>query len=114
MVDEKLSIDWDDLKTRRVENRLREQGAMERNRAYAQMQEDALPEATAPAGSIFNNAVFCMTLFGLIGGLLTPVSGTIFHSDPGAKADSAKRLAEIEEIKLRRKTGQLEAKQAAT
>src|SRR5580704_15055852 len=98
MVDEKLSIDWDDLKTRRVENRLREQGALERNRAYAQMQEDALPEATAPSGNIFNNAIFCMTLFGLIGGLLawgagtliagplTPVIGTMFHYDPGAKA----------------------------
>ena len=109
MVDEKLSITWDDLKTRRVDNRLREQGAMERNREYAQMQEDALPEATAPKGSLFNNAIFCMTLFGLIGGLLaygagalavslTPTIGAMFHYDPNAKADAAKHFADIQKF----------------
>ncbi|HET6248276.1 MAG TPA: FHA domain-containing protein [Tepidisphaeraceae bacterium] len=124
MTDEKLSINWDDLKSRRVDNRLREQGAMERNRAYAKMQEDALPEATAPKGSIFNHAIFCMTLFGLIGGLLawsagtliagplTPVIGSMFHYDPGAKADAARRLAEIEATRSSQLIGKIDAKQA--
>src|ERR1700683_4610641 len=97
MAKKKLNIIWEDLRTRRVDNRLREQGAMERNRAYSQMQEESLPQASAPTGSIWNNAIFCMTVFGLIGGLLawgaeavvagplTPVIGSMLHYDPGAK-----------------------------
>ncbi len=71
MADEKINISWDDLQTRRVDNRLREQNAVERNRAYAQMRDDALPVASAPATpALWTNPIFVMALFGLIGGLL--------------------------------------------
>ena len=124
MPEEKLSISWDDLRTRKVDNRLREQDAMERNRAYSQMKEDALPEATKPKVSIWNNAVFCMTLFGLAGGLLawgaealvagplTPVVGSMLHYDPRAKADAKSRLDGITQIEVKRATGQLDDAQA--
>ena len=117
MTQDKVSIDWNDLKTRKVDNRLREQDAMERNREYAQMAEDALPEATPPSSNLFNNAIFCMTLFGLIGGLLawgagvliagplTPTIGAMFHYIPGAQADSAARFRSIDDIEQRLATG---------
>jgi hypothetical protein len=124
MRDEKLSISWDDLTARRVDNRLREQDAMQRNRAYSQMKEDALPEATKPKSSIWNNAVFCMTLFGLAGGLLawgaealvagplTPVVGSMLHYDPRAKADAKERIDGMHDIEARLAIGQLDQSQA--
>lgn len=124
MPEEKLNISWDDLRTRRVDTRLREQGAMERNRAYSQMQEESLPQASVPAGSIWNNAIVCMTVFGLIGGLLawgaealvagplTPVIETVLHYNKDAKATAETQLAGIRAIEAKKATGQLKPVEA--
>ncbi len=118
MAKEKLTISWDDLRARRVDNRLREQDAMDRNRAYAQMKEDALPTAAPQKAGIWNNAIFCMSVFGLIGGLLAwgaeilvagplkPAIGTVLHYDPNARSASDARLASLRNIELKRQIGQ--------
>jgi hypothetical protein len=48
MPDEPISISWDDLKSRKVDQRVKEQQAVARNRAYAQLRADDLPIATRP------------------------------------------------------------------
>ncbi|HZL38135.1 MAG TPA: FHA domain-containing protein [Tepidisphaeraceae bacterium] len=125
MSDNKITINWDDLQTRRVDNRLREQQAMDRNRSYAQMRDDALPTACAsPRGSIWNNAIFTMAFFGLLGGLLAwgtsllvqsdsikPRLGALLHYDPNARQESAKLIAEMQNIEMGHETGHFDTGQ---
>lgn len=118
----KITINWDDLKTRRVDNRLREQQAVERNRSYAQLREDGLPVASTPAKtSIWNSVVFYMSVFGLVGGmlawgaaalvsdggLLAQPLGALLHYDAKAQVNSARLLAEIENEQVGYETGRL-------
>ena len=49
MSDEPISVSYDDLQTRKVDTRLKEQAALARNRAYADLREDALPVRLEPA-----------------------------------------------------------------
>src|SRR5687768_15229935 len=73
----KISVSWQDLNGRKVEARLKEQEALARNRAYAQLNADSLPDEAAPASAprkaglsaFFYNSVVYMSVFGLLGGL---------------------------------------------
>src|SRR5437762_3135267 len=73
---EKIIVSWDDLNTRKVDTRLKEEAALARNRAYAKLEADEVtpqPSASASsraAGSVLYNAMVYMALFGLLGGLL--------------------------------------------
>ena len=114
MADEKITINWDELETRRVDTRLREQNAMERNRAYSQTREEELPVGSGPSrNSIWNNAIFCMTIFGLIGGVLAwgvgeamdgplrPAVGSLIGYDPAARANADELLKQIQQIQAK-------------
>jgi hypothetical protein len=70
MSKEPLTISWDELNTRKVDQRLREQQALTRNRAYARLDADNLPVAAPRRQSLLNNATFWMAALGLLGGLL--------------------------------------------
>src|SRR4051812_24635693 len=74
-----LTVSWDDLNTRKVEARLKEQDALSRNREYARMDESSLPQGTPTQTSavarIWRNSIFAMSLFGLLGGLVAWVCG---------------------------------------
>src|SRR5438067_1281765 len=75
MPGEKIQIQWDDLKSRKVDQRLREQEALERNRRQAdgQLLDDGSDESAVSTGrssSIWYNTIFTMAVFGLLGGLL--------------------------------------------
>src|SRR5437764_10506114 len=71
MPGEKIQIQWDDLKTRKVDQRLREQEALERNRRQADGQLlDTEADQSHPSASIWYNAIFTMAMFGLLGGLM--------------------------------------------
>src|SRR5258708_569885 len=124
MDDGKISISWDELKTRRVENRLREQQAVARNRAYSQLKEDALPEATPTKTSLWQNALVVMTVFGLLGGLLAwgarrtftvslPWFGPhVLHYNANASDDAKKLQSEILKLTASADLGQITEQQA--
>ena len=101
-----IQIQWDDLNTRRVEQRLKEQAALERNRRQAAMDplsastsalaaEDAASGRAAPSdgsrkhGGFLSHPAVALALFGLLGGLLAWAAGlgmaTVEH-DPKAEA----------------------------
>ena len=121
MTDEKITISWDDLQTRRVESRLREQEAMARNRSYAEMREEALPVAAPGAARLRHNALFVMSVLGLIGGVLAfgalkvtagplaPAVGALLHYQPDAHGESDRRLDEIKQIAARVESRRLDA-----
>jgi hypothetical protein len=124
MDDGKISISWDELKTRRVENRLREQQAVARNRAYSQLKEDALPEATPTKTSLWQNTLVVMTVFGLLGGLLAwgarrgftaslPWVGPhVLHYNANAADDAKKLQSEILKLTASADLGQTTEQQA--
>ena len=78
MDDNKITISWDELRTRQVEQRVSAMQAMRRNREYAQV-TDAAPEEPRKFKSLWYNAVVYMTAFGLLGGLLAWTCGTILR-----------------------------------
>jgi hypothetical protein len=67
--DEKITIDWGDLNTRKVDQRLREQEALARNRQQADRVPVAADHENHRRGILSHPAVV-MALFGLLGGLL--------------------------------------------
>jgi hypothetical protein len=107
---EKITVSWDDLKSRKVETRLKEQEALARNRAYAQLDADAVtPQPSARAGAsarnlIYNAAVY-MALFGLLGGLLAWCASRVLEFKPSAQAQAAKLLKDIEYVRTARDRG---------
>src|SRR4051794_40717248 len=94
---EKLSISWDELNTRQVEQKLRQNDAMERNRQYAQI--DAPPEEDVQAKpSIWYNTIFYMSVFGLLGGVLAWGCGELLHLRPGPRVEAIELLNQIQDI----------------
>lgn len=82
MAKEPLTISWDELNTRKVDQRLREQQAMTRNRAYAKLNADDLPVAKPARSNLLNSATFCMAALGLVGGLLAWGCGFLIQIRP--------------------------------
>jgi hypothetical protein len=82
MAKQPINISWDDLNTRKVDQRLREQQAMTRNRAYARMDADNLPVAKPARASLLTNTIFALTAMGLIGGLLAWSCGFLAQIKP--------------------------------
>jgi type III secretion system (T3SS) inner membrane Yop/YscD-like protein len=124
MPDAKIIITREDLGSRRVDNRIREQQAMERNRVYAAIQEDALPVASPTRAGFWRSAVVVMALFGLLGGLLawsggllldmslTRTDGRWLGYDASAKATADSLVQDLRRIDLDREIGQYTAPQA--
>jgi hypothetical protein len=103
---EKLSISWDELNTRQVEQKLRQNDALERNRQYAQI--DAPPEEDAQAKpSIWYNTIFYMCVFGLLGGLLAWGCGELLHLRPGPRIEALELMSNIQEINKAALAGKL-------
>src|SRR5207248_7689375 len=73
MTKQPITISHDDLKTRKVEQRLREQQAIARNRVYAELNQASVPVATATRiwkERLLHSTLFWLTYMGLFGGLL--------------------------------------------
>jgi hypothetical protein len=119
-----INISWDDLTTRRVENRLREQQAVARNRAYSQLKEEALPQATPTRAKLWHNTFVVATTFGLLGGLLAwlaqvgfaamlpSFSATVLHYDPRAEAKADEMVTSMENIEIAKRLGTQTPQQA--
>jgi hypothetical protein len=109
---EKITVSWDDLNTRKVDTRLKEEAALARNRAYAKLEADQVtpqPSAAASAssrgGNLFYNAAVYMAVFGLLGGLLAWVVAQVVTFKPSPKAEAVRLLKEIEQVRTIRERG---------
>ncbi|HXE55791.1 MAG TPA: FHA domain-containing protein [Tepidisphaeraceae bacterium] len=106
-----ITISWDELKTRKVDQRLSEQQALGRNRAYAQLDAEALPVATPTRGSLLNHTIFCMVALGLFGGLLAWGCGFLVQVQ-SAEQQATELLRGIHRIELQRDAGTISKQQA--
>ncbi len=109
---EKIQIQWDDLKTRKVDQRLREQEALERNRRQAEMNPVAA-DIEAPAGaSLWYNAIFTMAVFGLLGGLLAWGGGELLRFRPNPDALAKSLMSDVRRIMQAESAGRFTAAEA--
>jgi hypothetical protein len=103
--DDKIKIEWDDLKTRKVDQRLKEQEAVERNRRQAEISPLVTTAATPQRTSIWYNSVFMMACFGLLGGLLAWGGGEILrYPDPRFAAEA--QVREVNDLLRRQALGE--------
>ena len=68
-----ITISYDELNTRKVEQRVREQQAIARNRTYSQLDYASVPMTTPGLdlkARLLHSTVFWLTCMGLLGGLL--------------------------------------------
>jgi hypothetical protein len=101
MSKEPLTISWDELNTRKVDQRLREQQALTRNRAYAKLDAANLPVATPRRQSLRNSTTFCMATLGLLGGLLAWTCGFLPQIRP-AEQQALELYDGIHQIEVQR------------
>jgi hypothetical protein len=87
--DSKITIAYTDLETRKVDQRLKEQEALARNRRQADAQNLAADVEPAGGGaSLWYNPVFAMAIFGLLGGVLAWGGGEILRLRPDPRAEA--------------------------
>jgi hypothetical protein len=113
MEDTKITVTWDELNSRSVETRLKEQKAMERNRAYAQLDADAVPETTGPSKpNLIYNSIIYMAAFGILGGLLAWGTFVALQFKPSTQAEAADLIHEMQKVTAARDTGRSTAEEA--
>jgi hypothetical protein len=99
MDDEKIQISWNDLKTAKVEKHVRQQQALGRNRRYAQMTAEDLPDTQKSSGSLWYNPIFLLAVFGLVGGMLAWGASALLHLAPDRQRDADEAMASIQDIR---------------
>src|SRR5205814_251582 len=108
---DRITISWDELNTRKVEQRIGAMQAVNRNREYAQL-TDAAPEETNSRGSIWYNTLFYMSFFGLLGGLLAWTCGALLHFRPSARLEAAELMNQVNEIHQAERIGKYTSAEA--
>ncbi len=127
----RIQIQWDDLNTRRVDQRLREQAALERNRRQAAMDplsattsalaaEDAAagrPIAAdgtaAPRRGLVHHPAVLLAMFGLLGGLLAWGAGFgLQQAQPDLKAEAVAHMQTYRDYAERARNGQMSGEDA--
>ena len=104
MPNDPITISWDELKSRKVDQRVKEQQAVARNRAYAQLRADDLPVATPARTSLLNSTLFCLTVLGILGGALAWACGLLVHLKP-EEQKAAELVQGIHRIEFQQKQG---------
>lgn len=113
MDDNKITISWDDLRTRQVEQRVSAMQAMRRNREYASITDAAAEEPKKFKSLWYNTAVY-MTIFGLLGGLSAWMCGTMLHFRDSAFVEAQELTKSADEIRHAFEAGKLSAAEKAT
>ena len=72
-----VTITWDELNTRKVDTRVREEQAINRNRAYAQMDAAKVQIDKQLKWDLLHNTLFFLVAFGVIGGFLAWTCGLL-------------------------------------
>lgn len=98
MANDPITISWDELGTRKVDQRLREEQALTRNRAYAQLDEAQVGSSTQVRFSLMHNTIFFMAVLGVIGGVLAWGCGLVtqFQSAEQKASEALHQLRHIE------------------
>jgi hypothetical protein len=109
---ERITISWDELNTRKVEQRLGQMQAVHRNREYAALTDVAPEQQKNARGSIWYNTLFYMSLFGLVGGLLAWTCGTLLHFRPSAKFEAMELMKDVNEVRKAEHVGKITADEA--
>jgi hypothetical protein len=112
MADNKITVSWDDLNTRKVEARLKEQDALNRTREYSRMNENSLPLNGTPSkqsffASLWRNSLFSMSLFGLIGGFLAFICGASVQYQPIGRAEADQMWQSLHRLADMRDKGEM-------
>lgn len=110
--DDKITITWDELKTRTVEQRLSAMQAVRRNREYAQL-TDVAPEASKFQSLWYNTLVY-MAVFGLLGGLAAWTCGQLLHFRNSARLESAQLMEMAREVRRAADAGRLSPEERAS
>jgi hypothetical protein len=98
MSNDPITISWDELGTRKVDQRLREEQALSRNRAYAQLDDTQVQDAGRVRFSLMHNTIFFMAVLGIVGGMLAWGCGlmTQFKSAEQRASDLLRGMRRIE------------------
>jgi hypothetical protein len=115
----KITVTWQDLNSRRVETRVKEQEALTRTRRYAQMKAESVPESAIlvrPSGRLrqlwYHSAVY-MTVFGLLGGLLAWGAGAALgRLRPEGRERAASLLASMDNLRRAEQAGRIKKDEA--
>jgi hypothetical protein len=110
--DDKIKIEWNDLHTRRVDQRLKEQEAVERNRRQAELNPLTTTAAAPGSKSLWYNSVFMMACFGLLGGLLAWGGGEAMHLRSSPEMEAREQIHSVVDLMNRQKLGQITLSQA--
>src|SRR5215467_9985348 len=113
MSDQKITINWDELRTRKVEQRLSAMDAVKRNREYASM-TDAPEAPSAQIKNLWYNTIVYMTVFGLVGGLLAWACGAMLQFKPSAFLESSEMMRNVQEVRAAADLGKITAAEKAT
>jgi hypothetical protein len=97
-IKEKITISWEDLRSRKVEQRVDQMHAMRRNREYAQL-NDAPEPVTARIKGLWYNTIVYMSVFGLLGGLLAWSCGQVLHFKDSARREVSELMQGVTEIR---------------
>jgi len=97
MPDDKLQISWDDLSSKQVNDKLREQQAVAGTAAHYEATQVAVPKA-ARRFSFLHNTVIYLSLFGAFGGMLGWAFGEVLHYRPDPQRQAQALIAQYEEI----------------
>jgi hypothetical protein len=98
MANDPITISWDELGTRKVDQRLREEQALNRNRAYAQLDDTQVGNAAQVRFSLMHNTIFFMAVLGVIGGFLAWGCGLVTQVQSAEQKafDALHRMRHIE------------------
>jgi hypothetical protein len=104
---DKIKIELADLQTRKVDQRLREQEALARNRKQAELNPTTTQVERPGKSSLWYNTLFMMSVFGLLGGLLAWSGGEILRFRENPKAIAQMHMREIGDLASRAESGQM-------
>jgi hypothetical protein len=97
--DGKITISWDELRTRKVEQRLDQMMAVRRNREYADLTDAPEQPKIKKLQGLWYNTIVYMSVFGLLGGLLAWGAGETLHFKDSARREVAEMMQGVQQIR---------------
>jgi hypothetical protein len=97
--DGKITISWEEMRTRQVEQRLSQMMAVKRNREYADLTDAPEPPAIKKLQGLWYNTIVYTSIFGLLGGLFAWGAGEALHFKDSARREVAEMMQGVQQIR---------------